>query len=124
MVLDKEGIPIGSFPVVDGFKTLNGEQPSFVKDYFKGLKVKNLTRVELQSLRKEIEDLYRQSSTIEEISKKVKAHPISMVQILKKSSVLPIKRMNDIAKELLFDIAREVLNEDDDGIIPLVEMAG
>ena len=124
MVLDKEGIPVGSFPVVSGFKTLNGEPPSFVRDYFDRLEVKLFTSIELQSIRKEIEDLYKQNYSIEEISKKVRVHPISVVQILKESSVLPNKRTNDIAKDFLFDIVREVLQEDDDGIAPLVEFAG
>lgn len=124
MVLDKEGIPIGSLSVIDGFKKLNTELPSFVRDYFDRLEVKNLSRIELQTIKKEIENLYKQNHTIEEIIEKVQVNPISVVQILKESAVLPTTRMNYIAKEFLFDVVREVLNEDDDGIIPLVEYAG
>jgi len=124
MVLDKEGIPIGSFPVVDDFKKLNTELPSFVKDYFDELEVKHLSSIEFHALKKEIETLYEQNHTIEEISKRVQVNPISVVQILKESAVLPTKRMSDIAKEFLFDVVREVLQEDDDGIIPLVGYAG
>ncbi len=124
MVLDKEGIPIGSLTVIDGFKKLNSELPSFVKDYFDELEVKHINSAKLQSVKKEIEDLYEQNYSIEEISEKVQFHPFSVVKILKESSVMPTKRMNDRAKEFLFDVVREVLQEDDDGIIPLVEYAG
>lgn len=124
MVLDKEGIPIGSFPVISGYDHLNGEHPAFVKDYFNKLEIKKLLETELQSLTKKIEELYKQNHTIEEISKHTGIHPVSITSILGKSTVLPAKRMNDIAKDFLFDMVREMLQEDDDGIIPLVGDTG
>ncbi len=124
MVLDKEGVPIGSFPVISGHNHLNGEHPAFVKDYFNELEIKNLSENKSQSLTKKIEELYKQNHTIEEISEHTGIHPVSIVSILKKSAVLPAKRMNDIAKDFLFDMVREMLQEDDDGIIPLVADTG
>ncbi len=124
MVLDKEGSPAGSFPVISGYNHLNGEHPTFVKEYFNELEIKNLPETELQSLTKKIEELYKQNHAIEETSEHTRIHPISITSILKKSAVLPAKRMNDIAKDFLFDMVREVLQADDDGIIPLVGDTG
>jgi len=124
MVLDKEGVPIGSFPVISGYDYLNGEHPAFVKEYFNELETKNLPETELQSLTKKIEELYKNNHTIEEISQQSEIHLVSITSILKKSIVLPAKRMNDIAKDFLFDMVREILQEDDDGIIPLVGDTG
>ena len=124
MVLDKEGVPIGSFPIISGYNYLNGEQTTFVKEYFNELEIKNISETELQSFTKEIEKLYRQNHTIEEISEHTGIHPVSITSILKKSAVLPTKRMNDIAKDFLFDMVREMLQEDDDGIISLVADTG
>jgi len=124
MVLDKEGAPIGSFPVISGYNYLNGEQTTFVKEYFNEVEIKNLPETALQSLTKKIEELYKQNHTIEEISEHTGIHPVSITSILKKSAVLPAKRMNDIAKDFLFDMVREMLQEDDDGIIPLVTDTG
>jgi hypothetical protein len=124
MVLDKEGVPIGSFPVISGYNHLNGEYPSFVKEYFNELEIKNLLETELQSLTKKIEEIYKQNHTIEEISEHTGIHPVTITSILKKRAVLPAKQMNDIAKDFLFDMVREMLQEDDDGIIPLVADTG
>jgi hypothetical protein len=124
MVLDKEGVPIGSFTVISGYNYPNGEQPAFVREYFNELEIKNLSETELQSLTKKFEELYKQNHTIEEISEHTGIHPVSITSILKKNAILPAKRMNDIAKDFLFDVVREVLQEDDDGIIPLVGDTG
>lgn len=43
---------------------------------------------------------------------------------LKESKTLPKQRMNTIALEFLVDMIREILAEDEDGIVPLVPNAG
>lgn len=95
MVLDKEEIPIGTYP-----KDVDEET------------------------KKEIKDLYRKNHLLEDICQKVLVNPIAVADTLKICNALPPKRVNDIAKEFLFDMVREVLQEDGDGIIPLVEFAG
>jgi len=95
MVLEKEGEPIGSF---------NNEVH--------------------QETQEEIEDLYQQNHSLEEICEKVKVNPILVAKLLKQSNVLPERRISAVATDFLFDMVREVLTDDDDGIIPLVEFAG
>ena len=95
MVLEKEGLPIGSY-----------SQESTQDD------IRN------------IEELYEQNHSLEEICKKVEINPIAIAKILKDNNVLPKRRINDIAKDFLIDVVREVLQNDDDGIAPLVEFAG
>lgn len=74
--------------------------------------------------KQEIEELYHQNHSIEEICEKIEINPVAVTKRLKDSNVLPKRRVNDIAKDFLFDVVREVLQDDDDGIAPLVEFAG
>lgn len=43
---------------------------------------------------------------------------------LGKSNILPKQRAHEITMEFLADIIREILNEDEDGIVPLVRNSG
>ena len=95
MVLDKEGIPIGTFS--------------------------NETNDESIII---IEELYEQNYSLLEICKKVETNPVAVTKILKESHVLPNRRVNDIAKDFMFEVVREVLHDDNDGITPLVDFAG
>jgi hypothetical protein len=95
MVLDKEGISIGSY-----------------------------SHEANEDAIRNIEELYGQNYSLEKICKKIETNPVAVSDILKDSNVLPERRVNDIAKDFLFDVVREVLQEDDDGIAPLVEFAG
>ncbi|MBN2373591.1 BREX-1 system adenine-specific DNA-methyltransferase PglX [bacterium] len=124
IILDQQGIPIGSFPLINGYQLLNDDLQPFVKEYIKTLDVKDPLPEEKLALKKKIESLYFENHSLEEISKATQINPISIAQIIKESPVVPEKRMNEIAQDFLFDMVREVLQEDDDGIIPLVEYAG
>ena len=123
-VLEKEGTPIGSLPLIKRYHTFHGSLPDFVSEFIQNLEIKEFSTQELQSLEKELEELYKANYSIEEISLKKRIHPHSVILLLRESPILPQKRMNDLAKDFLFDVVWEVLREDDDGIIPLVESAG
>jgi len=124
MVLNKEGIPVGSFPLVRGYEDFDEELPDFTNKYFNELEVKEFSNSEFRDLKNEIENFYKNNLSVEDISKKIELNPISIVRIIKESSVIPEKRINDLARDFLFDLVREVLNEDNDGIVPLVSFSG
>jgi len=95
-----------------------------VKDFIKTIKITEVNSEEIEQLKKIIMELYQQSYTLEEICKKVQINPISIIQIMKRSPLLPEKHSKEIVQELLFDLVREILTEDNDGIIPLVKFSG
>ncbi len=124
MVLDKEGFPAGSLPLLKGYDTFGGELPNFVQNYIGTLEVKDLNAQELANLKRELENLYKANTSLEDMALKTGVHPQSIMLLLKESHILPQKRMNDLAKDFIYDVLREILWEDDDGIIPLVDSAG
>ena len=182
MVLDKEGIPVGSLPMIRHRATENTEKnteedntsvtsvslwqsPQFVQDYIGQLPVfshrdtedteksqeenssavsaplrqldrhgatecteKNTENSSVSSvplwLTQNIEDLYRKNVSLEDICRTVGLNPLSVAQVLEQSRVLPEKRSFEIVRDLLIDTLREVLQADDDGIMPLVDYAG
>lgn len=124
MVLDKEGMPVGSFPLISGYEKFQDDPTDEVKEFVKKLAIKKLNDDEKQKLIHKIESLYGSNYSLEEICKEVQINPISISQLLKESSVLPKKRMNEIAGDFLIDVVREILNEDEDGMMPLVAYAG
>lgn len=77
-----------------------------------------------EGTRKEIEYLYEHNHSLEEICEKVKVNPVLVSQLLKGSNILPERRVTAVAKDFLFVMVREVLQEDDDGIVPMVDYAG
>ena len=124
MVLDKEGIPIGNFEFVDDYQKFHDQPADFVKEFVNNLPIKKQNEKEKQALKNQIEGLYENNYSLEEICKEVKINPISVTNILKESPVISSKRMNEIASDFIVDVVREILNEDDDGIVPLVDFAG
>ena len=124
MILEKEGIPVGSLPLFEDHQFVSGQILPEVKDYIKTIEIKDINSEEKEQIKKTILELYQQNYTLEEICNKIQINPVSIIQIIKQSHSLPEKRSQEIAKELLFDLVREILEKDKDGIIPLVKYSG
>lgn len=73
---------------------------------------------------KAFETLYQSNNDLEEFCIKHQVNPINVWHWFKESKTLPKQRTATIALEFLTDMVRELLSEDDDGIIPLVPNAG
>lgn len=74
----------------------------------------------LESLSK----LFNANKSLEDISHEFKLHPIEIWFRYLKNDVIPPKYKNQKGMEFLADLIREILKEDEDGIIPLVPNAG
>jgi len=74
----------------------------------------------LESLSK----LFNANKSLEDISLEFKLHPIEIWFRYLKNDVIPPKYRNQKGMEFLADLIREILKEDEDGIIPLVPNAG
>jgi len=124
MILEKEGIPVGNLPLFEDHQFVSDQILPEVKNYIKTIETKVIDSEEKEQIIKIILRLYQQSISLEEICKKVQINPLSIIQIIKESQSLPEKRSQEIAQDLLFDLVREILEEDKDGIIPLVKYSG
>lgn len=134
MVLEKEGIPAGSLSVMlpegntfeDQKKGISPPEETavIINEYLQKLEVKSIDSSAWQSLVKQVEELYKKSESIEDISLSCKINPLTVLHILNNSSVIPEKKSRRIAQEFVLDKVRTMLMADDDGIVPISQMSG
>jgi len=132
MVLAKEGESIGGLPVLAEARTAylvetkaTAEFPlEKIREYIEALPTITLTEQEIADLTQKFETLYQSNNDLEEFCIRNHINPINVWYLFQKSGVLPVQRAKDIAMEFLADLIREILNEDEDGIVPLVRNAG
>ena len=130
MVLEKEGESIGALPVSLAVKKayLENEIAEFplddIRDFIQNLPQKEFTAEEQEQIVSEFPSLYQSNNDLEEFCIRHKVNPINVWYWFKESNIIPKQRMNTLAMEFLADMIREILMEDEDGIIPLVPNAG
>jgi hypothetical protein len=130
MVLAKEGESIGALPVCSKAKSAYGEneeeefQLNNIWEYIQNLPEIEYNSEEREAIENEFPQLYQSNNNLEEFCIRHQINPINVWYWFKQSNVIPKQRMNDFAMEFLADLLREILMEDDDGIIPLVPNAG
>ena len=132
MVLAKEGESIGGLPVFPearaAYLTETEATAEFPLDkiftFIESLPTMTMSGQEIADLTAKFETLYQSNNDLEEFCIRNKINPINVWYLFKKSGVLPQQRAKTIAMEFLADLIREILNEDDDGIVPLVRNSG
>ena len=132
LVLSKEGESIGGLPVIAEARAayLAEEEATKefpldnIKDFINALPVKEFTAEAQEAIEAELPSLYQSNNDLEAFCIRHKINPINVWYWFKQSNVIPKQRMNDLALEFLADMIREILMEDEDGIIPLVPNAG
>ncbi|WP_421948075.1 BREX-1 system adenine-specific DNA-methyltransferase PglX [Phaeodactylibacter xiamenensis] len=132
MVLAKEGKSIGSLPVLAEARTAYLEETEataafpldHIRDYIESLPTKSFTAEEQETIESGFPSLYQSNNDLEEFCIRHQVNPINIWYWFKQSRVIPKQRMHTVAMEFLVDMVREILMEDEDGIIPLVPNAG
>lgn len=132
MVLAKEGESIGGLPVCEEARMAYlAEQDAIqefplnhIQDFINALPVQTFTAEERQKIEAEFPALYQNNNDLEAFCIRHAVNPINVWYWFKQTNVIPKQRMNDLAMEFLADLIREILMEDEDGIIPLVPNAG
>ena len=132
MVLAKEGESVGGLPVLPeariAYLAENRATAEFpldsIRDFIEALPTFTMTEQEIADLAVKFEALYQSNNDLEEFCIKNQINPINVWYLFQKSGVLPTQRAKTIAMEFLADLIREILNEDEDGIVPLVRNAG
>ncbi|PTQ77405.1 N-6 DNA methylase [Nitrosomonas oligotropha] len=132
MVLAKEGKSIGGLPVSpearDAYladtEAINEFPLDTIRDFIKALPTKEFTAEECEAIESGFGSLYQSNNDLEEFCIRHQVNPINVWFWFKQSNVTPQQRMHTLAMEFLADMTREILMEDEDGIIPLVTNAG
>lgn len=132
MVLAKEGESIGGLPVLAEARAAylaetraTAEFPlDNIREFIETLPTTTLKEQEIADLNQKFESLYQNNNNLEEFCIRNAINPISVWYIFQKSGVLPAQRAKTIAMEFLADLIRDILNQDEDGIVPLVRNAG
>lgn len=132
MVLAKEGVSIGGLPVTsearDAYLAETEATKDFpldtIREFIEALPIKEFTAEEREAIESGFGNLYQSNNDLEEFCIRHQVNPINVWYWFKQSNVIPQQRMHTLAMEFLADMVREILMEDEDGIIPLVPNAG
>jgi hypothetical protein len=130
IIKESEGESIGSLPICEEAKQayLENEIAEFpldnIREYIENLPERVYSAAEREAIENEFPQLYQSNNDLEEFCIRHQVNPINVWYWFKQSNVIPKQRMNDLAMEFLADMLREILMEDDDGVIPLIPNAG
>ncbi|CAM3975354.1 BREX-1 system adenine-specific DNA-methyltransferase PglX [Bacillus anthracis] len=132
MVLAKEGESIGGLPVLAEAREVylaeteaTKEYPlDTIRDFIESLPTREFTAEECEEIESGFPTLYQKNNDLEEFCIRHQVNPINVWYWFKQSNVIPQQRMHTLAIEFLADMVREILMEDEDGIVPLVPNAG
>ena len=132
MVLAKEGESIGGLPVLpearDAYLAENEATKKFpldaISDFIEALPTREFTAEENEAIESNFPSLYQSNNDLEEFCIHHQVNPINVWYWFKQSNVIPQQRMHTLVMEFLADMIREILMDDEDGIIPLVPNAG
>jgi len=127
----KMGVSIGSLAVtkeaISEWSLVIGKENNQQKPITNHLNNLPITIFEEQKVR-EIKEgfatLYQSNNDLEEFCIRHQVNPINVWYWFKEANVVPAARAAEIALEFLADAIRTLLQEDDDGIIPLVGLPG
>lgn len=132
MVLAKEGASIGSLPVspeareayLHYTEAIKDFPLEVIRDYIENIPIKVFCTDERDRIVLGFPTLYQSNNDLEEFCIRHKVNPINVWYWFKQSNAIPQQRMHTLAMEFLVDMVRNILMEDDDGIIPLVPNSG
>jgi hypothetical protein len=132
MVLAKEGESIGGLPVMtearNAYLAETEATEEFlleaIRDFIESLPTREFTAEEREAIESSFPSLYQSNNDLEDFCIRHQVNPINVWYWFKQSNVIPQQRMHTLAMEFLANMVREILMEDEDGIIPLVPNAG
>ena len=132
IIKESEGKSVVELPISTEAKNSFIAEAELNKQYVKKQTLDYISRIETTEfssavssrIEKELTSLWQGNSTLEEFCLQNSINPINVWYWFKHGNVLPKQRMQTLAMEFLTDMVRDVLMEDEDGIIPLVPNAG
>lgn len=132
IVIASGGKSIGNLPILNDARDayLSEIEPvkefslNDIKDFISALSVKEFTEEEREKIELGFSTLYQSNNNLEEFCIRHQINPINVWYWFKQSGVIPKQRMNTLAMEFLVDMIREILMEDEDGIVSLMPNSG
>lgn len=124
----KMGKSIGALPVFkaakDAFLVQLEDPLAIVIEHIQNLPETEFSDEKVREIKDGFPSLYQSNNDLEEFCKRHKVNPINVWYWFRAANVLPQGRAAEIALEFLADTIRTILQQDDDGIIPLVGLPG
>jgi hypothetical protein len=124
----KMGISIGSLAVFKEAKEAFLNQLPYplteVTDHIQNLPITAFDEQQIREIKEGFTTLYQSNNDLEEFCIRHQVNPINVWYWFKEANTVPAARASEIALEFLADAIRTLLQQDDDGIIPLVGLPG
>lgn len=124
----KMGLSIGSLPVLqeakDNFVAQLENPIAVVKEHIQNLSITNFDEQQIREIKESFATLYQSNNGLEEFCIRHQVNPINVWYWFKETGTVPAARAAEIGLEFLADTIRTLLQQDDDGIIPLVGLPG
>ena len=95
-----------------------------VLEHLKSLPLIEFGQDKIREIKEGFSTLYQSNNDLEEFCIRHQVNPINVWYWFKEANVVPAARASEIALEFLADAIRTLLQQDDDGIIPLVGLPG
>ena len=128
MVLEKEGMPVGSLPVTKAAKTSYLQWMNTNTEFAPSEEliayIQALPTIEDAERIDDFDILYQSHNDWEEFCIRHNVNPIEAWYQHKQQGVLPAQRTHTLAFELLTDVIRSVLAKDYDGLLSIVHRSG
>ena len=124
----KMGLSIGSLAVFkeakDAFLAQLQNPLAEVTEHIQNLPITTFDEQQIREIKEVFATLYQSNNDLEEFCIRHQVNPINVWYWFKEANTLPAARASEIALEFLADAIRTLLQQDDDGIIPLVGLPG
>lgn len=124
----KMGKSIGSLPVSteakDAFLSQLENPLTEVTEHIQNLSVTTFDEQQVKEIKEGFATLYQSNNDLEEFCIRHQVNPINVWYWFKEANIVPQARAAEIALEFLADSIRTLLQQDEDGIIPLVGLPG
>jgi hypothetical protein len=124
----KMGLSIGSLAVFkvakDAFLAHLQNPLSEVIEHIQNLPITKFDEQRIRELKESFATIYQSNNDLEEFCIRFQVNPINVWYWFKETNTIPEARASEIALEFLTDAIRTLLQQDDDGIIPLVGLPG
>lgn len=128
LVQGQKGISIGSLPILqeakDAFLAHLQNPIAEVTEHIQNLSTTVFDEQQIREIKESFATLYQSNNDLEEFCIRHQVNPINVWYWFKEANTVPAARAAEIALEFLADTIRTLLQEDEDGIIPLVGMPG
>ena len=124
----KMGLSIGSLAVLkeakEPFLAQLQNPLAEVTEHIQNLPLTAFDEQQVREIKEGFATLYQSNNDLEEFCVRHQVNPINVWYWFKEANTVPAARASEIALEFLADAIRTLLQQDDDGIIPLVGLPG